>query len=287
MSGLLLGIVAIAVALIGHATLVAPRRLRTTILDFPLPGLRAEFDGYTLAVLADIHHWAPGTRYLRRMVQMSNDASPDLVVLLGDYGISFEHNRKLSGISYRYALPDLTRALRELRTRDGCVAVLGNHDHYYDARHVTDWLHSLGIPVLRNDHVVLRRGDATLVIGGVGDALEDRVDAAGGAGRQSPQAALVVLCHNPDGVQALDPEAPIGLVLAGHTHGGQIVLPGIGALVTYSRMCSRRSASGWVPNARVPLYVSRGIGVQVPIRFRCPPELLIVRLRVASNQQPA
>jgi predicted MPP superfamily phosphohydrolase len=286
-SALLLGIVTIAVALILHATLIAPRRLQRTILDFPLPRLGREFDGYTLAVLADIHHWAPGTSYLRRMVRMSNDARPDLVVLLGDYGISFEHSRTLSEITYRSAFPDLTRALRELRAPDGCVAVLGNHDHYYDAPHVTEWLHSLGIPVLRNDHVALRRGDAILVIGGVGDALEDRVDASGGVGRQLPHAALVVLSHNPDGVQALDPEARIGLVLAGHTHGGQIVIPGFGALVTHSRTCRRRSASGWVPNVRVPLYVSRGIGVQVPIRFRCPPELLIVRLRVPPDQQPA
>ncbi len=287
MSALLLGGAVIVAALVLHATLVAPRKLRTTVIDFPLPGLGPEFDGYTIAVLADIHHWAPGTRYLRHMVRVSNNANPDLVVLLGDYGISFEHNRALSGIAYRSALPALTQAIRQLRARDGCVAVLGNHDHYYDAEHVSGWLQSLGIPVLRNDSLVLRRANAALVIGGVGDALEDRVDALGGAGQQPPGSAIVVLCHNPDGVLALDPAARIGLVLAGHTHGGQIVIPGFGAVVTYSAICGRRSASGWVPNDRAPLYVSRGIGVQIPIRFGCPPELLIVRLRVASDQQPA
>lgn len=287
MSALLLGMGAIGAAVILHATLVAPRRLRTTVIDFPLPGLAPEFDGYTLAVLADIHHWAPGTRYLRHVVRMVNDTNPDLVILLGDYGISFEYNRALSSVAYRSAFPALTHAIRELRARDGCLAVLGNHDHYYDPEHVTDWLRSLGIPVLRNDHRVLRRGDAALAIGGVGDALEDRVDAFGGIGRQPPGAATVMLCHNPDGVRALDPTANVGLVLAGHTHGGQIVIPGLGALVRYSRICGRRSASGWVPNDRAPLYVSRGIGVQVPIRFCCPPELLIVRLRIVPDQQPA
>ena len=287
MTAILLGIVGVVAVMILHAVLIAPRDLRRTVVDVPLRGLAPSFDGYTLAVLADVHHWGPGTRYLCRVVRMANDANPDLVVLLGDYGISFEHNRKLSAIAYRGAIPALTRAFRELRARDGVAAVLGNHDHYYDAQQVADWLRSLNIRVLINDHLTLRRDGASLVIGGVGDALEDRVDALGGVGEQAPGTAIVVLCHNPDGVGSLDRGAGIGLVLSGHTHGGQIVVPGYGALTTHTRICGRETASGWIPNDRAPLYVSRGVGVQLPIRFRCPPELLIVRLRVIPDQQPA
>ena len=287
MTVILFGIAAVVTVMILQAMLIAPRDLRKTVVDVPLRGLALPFDGYTLAVLADIHHWGPGARYLGRIVRMSNDANPDLVVLLGDYGISFEHNKRLSAIAYRSAIPALTRAFRELRARDGCVAVLGNHDHYYDWQRVAGWLRSLNIRVLINDHLTLRRDGASLVIGGVGDAIEDRVDALGGVGEQAPGAAIVVLCHNPDGVRSLEPGAGIGLVLSGHTHGGQVVLPGYGALTTHTRICTRRAASGWIPNDRAPLYVSRGIGVQLPIRFRCPPELLIVRLRVVPDQQPA
>jgi predicted MPP superfamily phosphohydrolase len=93
----------------------------------------------------------------------------------------------------------------------------------------------------------------------------------------------VLLSHNPDGVERLGPTCRPDLVLAGHTHGGQIVLPGLGALVRFSRICGRHTASGWIPNAVAPLYVSRGIGCQFPIRFLCPPELVIVRLRPGAK----
>jgi predicted MPP superfamily phosphohydrolase len=285
-TGILIGVGAAITLVMLHAVLIAPRRLRKTVVDVPLPGLGLPFDGYTLAVIADVHHWGLGTRYLQRIVRMSNEVDPDLVVLLGDYGISFEHNQKLSAMAYRGALPSLADAFRELHARDGCVAVLGNHDHYYDGDRVAEWLRTLNIRVLINDHVTFRRGEASLVIGGVGDAIEDSVDPRGGAGDQPAGSAIIVLCHNPDGVDRFDPRSGIGLVLSGHTHGGQIVIPGYGALTTHTRICSRRAPSGWIPNDRVRLYVTRGVGVQVPIRFRCSPEVLIVRLRAVADQQP-
>jgi predicted MPP superfamily phosphohydrolase len=283
----LIGMSLLAVAVLMHAVLIAPLSLRTTTIDVPVRGLAPAFDGYRLAVLADIHHWAPGeSRHLRRMVSLVNDADPDLVVLLGDYGASFEHNRTLSATCYERALPALGVALRKLRSRDGLVAILGNHDHYYDGERVAAWLRSIGARVLINDSITLQRGDSELVVGGVGDALEDRVDPMGGAGGRQPGTPLIVLSHNPDAVLALSDDCRADLVLAGHTHGGQVVIPAYGAPVTLTRICGRRTASGWVPNERARLYVSTGIGSQWPIRFWCPPEVLVVQLRVAA-QQPA
>lgn len=270
-----------------HAMLIAPRALRQTVIEFPLPGLSSSFDGYTLAVIADIHHWGAGIGSLRRIVNMANEASADLIVLLGDYGISFEHRQRLSASTYETALPALTDALRRLRARDGCIAVLGNHDHYYDGNRIASWLRSLGVRVLINEHHTVHRDGAVLVIGGVGDAYEDRVDSRGGTGTQPSGTPIVVLSHNPDAVRQLDRDAGIGLILAGHTHGGQIVLPGYGALTTHTQICGRTTASGWIPNEVAALYVTRGVGAQVPVRFRCPPELLIVRLRASIAQQPA
>ena len=288
--GLIVGglLILVAMGIAAHAVFIAPTRLRTTVVDASVRDLAPEFDGYTLAVLADIHHRRGSeTPHLRQLVEMSNAADPDLIVLLGDYGASFRHNRPLSAAFYEWALPALGFALRKLRSRDGIVAVLGNHDHYHDAGRVTEWLQSLDAHVLVNSHVVIRRGGEQLIIGGVGDALEGHVDAMGGAGRRPRGTPLVVLSHNPDGVLSLSQEAGVGLVLSGHTHGGQIVIPGYGAPVTFTRICGRRTASGWVPNPTAPLYVSRGAGAQWPIRFCCPPEVLIVRLRVNPGQQPA
>ena len=285
MGGLL---ILVALGIAAHAVFVAPTSLQTTIVDAPISGLAREFDGYTLAVLTDIHHRRGSeTPHLRCLIETSNAADPDLIVLLGDYGASFRHNRPLSAALYEWSLPALGFALRKLRSRDGVVAVLGNHDHYHDAGRVTKWLQAIGAHVLVNSHVVMRRGEQQLVVGGVGDALEGHVDAMGGAGTRPRGTPLVVLSHNPDGVLSLSPDAGIGLVLSGHTHGGQIVIPGYGAPVTFTRICGRRTASGWVPNPTAPLYVSRGAGAQWPIRFCCPPEVLIVRLRVDPAQQPA
>jgi hypothetical protein len=281
-------LLAVAVAVLVHAVMVAPSRLRTTTIDAPIANLPTEFDGYTLVVLADIHHSGPGrSRRLERMVTRTNDANADLVVLLGDYGASMKRSRALSAALYEQAFPALGFALRSLRSRDGVVAVLGNHDHYYDGRRVAEWLRSTGAQVLINAHVVVQRAGRRLAIGGVGDALEDSVDPMGGAASRPAGIPLVVLSHNPDGVLALSKDCGAALVLSGHTHGGQIVIPGYGAPVTFTRICGRRTASGWVPNAIAPLYVSKGIGAQWRVRFRCPPEVLVVRLRPADDQQPA
>ena len=281
-------VVLIGLVIAAHAVLIAPSSLRTTTIEASIPGLAPDFEGYTLAVLADIHHRRGSeSRHLQRMVELTNAAGADLIVLLGDYGASFHYNRPLSAALYEWSLPSLGFALRRLISRDGTVAVLGNHDHYHDAGRVTDWLGSIGATVLVNSHVTIRRGEHELAIGGVGDALEGHVDPMGGAAPRRPGTPLVVLSHNPDGVLSLAPDSGAALVLSGHTHGGQIVLPLYGAPLTFTRICGRRTASGWVPNPAAPLYVSRGVGAQWPIRFRCPPEVLVVRLRVAPDQQPA
>ena len=285
MTILLIGLAALILVTALHAVFVAPRDLRVSVIDAPISELPRQFDGYTIAVIADLHHWGTNTQYLRRVIRLSNAATPDLVALLGDYGISFEHNQLLSARAYRHAFPSLLGALREIRAPDGCVAILGNHDYYFDGRQVGEWLQPIA-RVLVNDHIILQRDDARLIIGGVGDTYEDRVDPLGGAGRQPSGTPVIVLSHNPDAVEQLDAQASIELVLSGHTHGGQVVIPGYGAVTTHARICGRKTASGWIPNARLPLYVSRGVGVQTPIRFRCPPELVIVRLRIA-DQQPA
>src|SRR5207253_9059817 len=113
------------------ATLVAPYRLRLTHVRVPVQGLPAALAGYRIAVLADLHHWPGIARgHIARAVRMANDADPDLVVLLGDFSVSFEKVwRSSSGWLYDRALPQLTAPLRALRARDGVLAVLGNHDH--------------------------------------------------------------------------------------------------------------------------------------------------------------
>ena len=274
----LLGLAALAALVYGVA--IAPRALRVTRLDVPIAGLSSEFEGYTLAVLADPHHgWPWSTAHMQRAVALAREAAPDLVALLGDYGLSFKQWRGGSRWFYHRTMSALAPVLRSLPARDGTIAILGNHDHYYDAGAVTSWLRSLGIRVLVNDRVVIARGGARLAVSGVDDAREGAVDPYGALAGLPEVIPRIMLAHNPDAVLELAPETRVDLVLSGHTHGGQVVLPGYGAPVRFSEVCGRRTASGWVPNRRARLFVSTGLGVQVPLRIGSVPEVVIIRLR--------
>lgn len=272
--------IATAFIAIAYVTLVTPVVLRRTIIEVPITGLAPELEGYTIAVLADLHYGGTiePARLIARAVRLANEVSPDLIVLLGDYALSHSMLRTPSRWLYEWALPRMTVPLRALRAPDGVLAILGNHDYDYDAGKVTAWLRSTGARVLVNECVVIERGDARLGIGGVDDWTHGEIDPHGGCASLASDIPRVVLSHNPDGALELAPSARVDLVLAGHTHGGQIVLPLIGAPARHCAVCDARSASGWVPRAPVPLYVTTGVGVLLPLRISCPAEVLIVRL---------
>ena len=273
----------VAAALLAHAVLLAPRVLEATELEVPIADLPPALEGWTAAVVADVHQLPPFIRaQLAAAVDAVRLARPDAVFLLGDYGPSFSSTPRLTARLYRQGMRATEDLLRTLAApdvaRDGAFAVLGNHDYYFDGDAVARWLEGLGIRVLRNASALVRReGDAALVVGGTDDLDGATVDAAGGCARR-PDAPTIVLAHHPDAVLRLTSDRRIDLVLSGHTHGGQVVLPWYGAPIRLSRLCPRQAASGWVPNARARLYVSRGLGGDIPLRVNCPPELVFVRL---------
>lgn len=272
--------IAMVLVAIAYATLVTPIVLRCTRIDVPITGLAPELNGYTIAALSDLHYG--GTfgprRLIDRAVSLANEASPDLIVLLGDYALSHSLLRTTSRWLYEWALPRMTNSLRALRAPDGVLAILGNHDYDYDAAKVAAWLRSTGARVLVNECVVIERGDARLGIGGVDDWTHGEIDPFGGCASLASDIPRVVLSHNPDGALELASNARADLVLAGHTHGGQIVLPWIGAPSRHCTVCDASSASGWIARAPRPLYVTTGVGVLLPLRISCPAEVLIVRL---------
>ena len=271
----------------------APLRSRhmaqVTVVELVVDDLGADFEGYTIVALADFHHHPSrlDLRWLRHVVDVTNATSPDLIALLGDYGSSFKHAPAMSQRWYREALAAMTPELTRLRARDGIVAVLGNHDYYASATLVREWLQGVGAELLVNRARRVVRSSRVLRIAGMDDVSQGSTDPSVGCDL-TERVPTVVLSHEPDGVLYLDPALRVDVTLAGHTHGGQIVVPGYGAPMTMARTCGRRSASGWVANSRAPLYVSRGIGEQlpVPVRINCPPEVVVLRLR-CRRQHPA
>lgn len=179
----------------------------------------------------------------------------------------------------------LTPMLETLHARDGVLGLLGNHDYYFDGPAVRQWLESLGIRVLINEHHVVERDGARLAFVGVDDEKEGCIDLERAVAGTPDDAPRVLLSHNPDGTFRVEPRFRIAVVLSGHTHGGQIVLPWYGAPLRFCRICSRHSASGWVPNSFAPLYVTTGVGGMTPFRINVPPEIVLARLRRAPDQQ--
>jgi predicted MPP superfamily phosphohydrolase len=229
--------------------------------------LPATFDGLRIVHLTDIHHslFTP-LEEVERAVYLANHLEPDLVALTGDY-VTF---------SPAYIHP-VARALGKLRARHGVYAVLGNHDFQVDAEEITRALRSHRIRVLRNSRRPLRAAGETLWILGVDDLWWSSDDLPAALKAVPARDAKILLCHNPLGIWQAS-RYSIDLVLSGHTHGGQVRVPGFRHL--YRSKLGERFVEGWNRLNGTQIYVSRGIGkVIVPIRFDCPPEIACLRLR--------
>ena len=223
----------------------------------------------TIAFASDFHVGAPhaGLAQLRRVVDGMMAAQPDLILLGGDFVI-----RGVPG--GETILPEETAAeLARLQAPLGVHAVLGNHDWGFDGPRVRNALAAVGIQVHENERVTLADG---IQLAGVGDDMTGHAE-VGNTFRQGGEARnLIVLLHDPANAPELPAEAAVAL--AGHTHGGQVRLPFIGALITPGRS-PLRHAWGWIPDVPVPTWVSAGVGTSIlPVRFNCPPEYVLLRL---------
>jgi predicted MPP superfamily phosphohydrolase len=275
----------VLLAAVVYFVVISPRRLRRTDIEVAIPGLAPEFDGYTIAVLSDLHYggvFLPRS-HARRAAAIARSANPDLVALLGDYGVSVGRFTRLTRYMYGRAMRELGPILQSIGAPDGMLAVLGNHDYDIGGWRVIRWLSEIGAGVLLNQAALFERGDARLVIGGVRDPHYGYVDPEAGFAHVPPDVPRILLSHTPDAITLLSPAARPALVLSGHTHGGQVVFPFIGALARHSRICGRHTASGWIPNPHFPLYVTTGVGVAIPVRAWCRGEVLVVRLKTKGE----
>jgi hypothetical protein len=264
----------------GWGFFVEGRWFEVTRREVPIKGLSPALDGLRIVHITDLHHgtWM-SVEWVRQVIDKANALEPDLVALTGDY-------------VYRgreYVRP-VAREIRGLRAACGVVAVMGNHDWWEGGGELTRRVFAEeGIDLIDNARRFVRP-DRTLVadareglcVAGVGDLWEDKClyeRALGGVPGGVPR---VLLSHNPD--VAEEPAFLAGgyrcdLILSGHTHGGQIRLPGIGAPVTNSAYGSKY-ASGLVQGPLCPVFVSRGLGMTVmPVRLGVRPELAVIELR--------
>jgi predicted MPP superfamily phosphohydrolase len=226
-----------------------------------------------VALLSDIHigNVAMDQARLRRIVGQVEAAKPDLIVLAGDFVVGED----ASGIEARAA--ELTAPLGGLRAPLGVLAVLGNHDYWTDAGRVRAALAGAGVTVLENESI--QRGPVT--VAGISDAFSrhDDIAAALASARNVP---VVALTHAPEIAPRLPPT--VRLLLAGHTHCGQVVLPLIGVVPGWSphehrRLYNPRYLCGVIQDPGRTVIVTGGVGSgTVPIRIGAPPDFWLITL---------
>ncbi len=222
-----------------------------------------------VALLSDLHVAGPDMppERLARIVTQVNALKPDLVLIAGD----LVSDKRVS--THRYSEDEAVAPLAGLRARFGVVAVLGNHDHWRSTVGMRRALEANRVTVLSNS--VIRR--AGLILAGADDDFTGRADPAALARAVEALAGPVVtLSHSPDIVPKLPPR--FGLILAGHTHCGQIALPLIGRPATMSRH-GDRFACGLIREGDRTLVVSAGLGTSLlPVRIGAPPDLWLLEL---------
>jgi predicted MPP superfamily phosphohydrolase len=271
----LLLIVLLAVALAGFGYWGATRapivrEASVAMADWPEGAPRLK-----VLLLSDVHVGAPDMtpERLAGIVAQANALAPDVVLIAGD----FISDKRLSTRLYDY--PDALAPLAGLRPRLATLAVLGNHDHWRNADAARAGLAAVGITVLDNSAAEV----GPLAIGGLDDPSTGHADLAATveAMRRLPGAKLV-LSHSPDPFPDLPPD--VTLMLAGHTHCGQVSLPLIGPLKTMSAY-GKRYSCGRVDEAGKTLIVTAGLGTSgVPVRIGAPPDMWLLTLGPRSTE---
>ena len=254
--------------LVFWAFFIEPNRLVVREQTIELENWPQQLDGLRIAVISDIHVGASfiTDEKLRMIVERTNERHPELIVILGDYMTGKHIEPQVFG-----------PILKGFSAPLGTYSVLGNHDWWYSGRKVREGLEQNGIKVLEDEALEINARGTSLWLVGLADlwTRPQRIDET--VAKVPAGQALIALTHNPDIFPTVPERVP--LLLAGHTHGGQVRLPFIGTVVEASRY-GDRYVRGHVIENNHHLFVTSGIGTSiVPVRFGVTPEIVMLTLR--------
>lgn len=254
------------------SVLIEPNRLVVHQETIRIEAWPKELNGLHIALISDVHTGGPfiDEKKLNEIVEKTNALHPDLIVLLGDYmsGNNWHSHR---------VEPEVTAAvLKNLRAPLGVFAVLGNHDWWYDGKKVRLGFEQNGIRVLEDEVLELNWQGKSFWLAGLAD-LWTRPQRINETIAKTPaDSTVIAITHNPD----IFPNVPqrVPLLLAGHTHGGQVNIPFIGTPIVPSDYGPKYTAGHVAENGH-HLFVTTGIGISIlPVRFRVAPEIVLLTI---------
>jgi predicted MPP superfamily phosphohydrolase len=256
---------------IGYGALVQRTDFRVREIDVPIPGLAHDLDGLRVLQLSDIHLSAFLTeREFARVVDASRELRPHLAVVTGDL---------ISALGD--PLEGCIRQLARLKSDNGILACMGNHERYASAESEAEEMGKrAGIDFLRSACREIRFGSALVNVAGVDyQQMSERKNYLSGAERMVlPDAFNILLSHNPDVVPVAGRQG-YNLILAGHTHGGQVTIEILDRGINPARFFTPY-VYGLYRAGGAAAYVTRGIGtIGIPARIGAPPEISVLRLR--------
>lgn len=247
------------------------RQIQIVNRTIAIPRLPEALEGFRILHISDFHFPRRFPAFAEAIGKMLQGIEVDLCCVTGDYRYGY------FGPADHIAA-HLQKALHGVQSRHGIYAILGNHDRF----HMGELLEAAGIPVLFNEGILLHHNDWPLWLCGIDEPHYYKCDDLDAAVQGRPENAFtILLAHSPERIDQAAAHQ-VSLYLAGHTHGGQIRLPVIGALVSNAR-CRRNQIWGVWHTKTMAGHTTAGIGAtDVPVRYNCPPEAAVLTLKRAT-----
>ena len=275
-------IAALAAGFGAYAALIEPQNIRVRELELSFPNLPADFDGYTILHISDLHLSKLG-RLERRAMRIIADREVDACLVTGDVTA----DPRASDI--------FRRVCSSIRSKEPIYLILGNSEHkpWLDTETLVEALSFDGLEMLINSSASISRGDSRMVLAGVDDPYSDLDDIEAAFDGVDPGEFIIFLTHCPSTTpQAIGRGAD--LILSGHTHGGQVRLPFVKRFWTHMRANKALNDGVYLPEdlsrllntdaGHSVLFVNRGLGTsRLPLRFLCPPEIALITLRQSGD----
>lgn len=242
--------------------------VQTNIYRISVPNLPKAFTGFRIVQLSDLHFgFLVPSELIHSVVERANALKPDLIVCTGDYVHEEDSTKQIDQV---------WPILSMLAAPQGVYSVLGNHDHWADTARSDYWLKKTRQD-LRHKVVPIEREKQNLWLAGAGDLYEDHMNLDVMLNKIPDSECRIVLAHNPDSADT-GFSRRIDLMISGHTHGGQVVIPFVGPSIL--PVNNKNYSSGLKRSLRgAKVFISKGIGWAIyPIRFNCYPEIVVLEL---------